>query len=131
MPVLGCLDWFLKQELQRTGRFPVGLNGTVVSIPHSEHFTQVSTLTPMTPDALHRLQRFGSCLNPLSGKNCCSAAENTNVLVHSVHFSSLSTNSISRPIHLRECISRWLASVDPLGRKVNGYSCNASKAYVT
>jgi hypothetical protein len=32
------------------GRFPVGLNGTVVSIPHSEQSTCVSTLTPLTPD---------------------------------------------------------------------------------
>ena len=31
-----------KQLLQSTGRFWVGLNGTIVSIPHSEHLTRVS-----------------------------------------------------------------------------------------
>lgn len=79
-----------------TGRLPDGLNGTVVSAPHSVHFTRVSALVrPPHFAALHRLHRFGSLENPFSLKNCCSAAENRKAAPQSAHLISRSTNSIS------------------------------------
>lgn len=67
-----------KHSRQNTGRPCVGLNGTVVSLPHSEQVVRVSTLAkpPFCPDGtapntdtrlvLHALQRLGSFLNCLS-----------------------------------------------------------------
>jgi hypothetical protein len=67
-----------KHSRQNTGRPCVGLNGTVVSLPHSEQVVRVSTLAkpPLWPDGtapntdtrlvLHALQRLGSFLNCLS-----------------------------------------------------------------
>ena len=62
----------LKQVAQRTGLFCVGLNGTVVWLPHAAHVTGVSTrrsLLPLVAEslfALHSLQCFGSLTNPFS-----------------------------------------------------------------
>ena len=55
-----------------------------------------------TPSALgalclKALHRFGSFLNPLSAKNICSPAVNTNSAPHSEHFRTLSWNSMSTP----------------------------------
>ena len=47
--------------------------------------------------ALQPLHRFGSFLNPLSAKNICSPAVNTNSAPHSEHFNTLSWNSMSAP----------------------------------
>lgn len=67
MGASGLLPW--KHCRQSTGRPCVGLNGTVVSFPHSEHTVRVSARTEF-PDrdrlALQFLQRFGSFLNCLS-----------------------------------------------------------------
>jgi hypothetical protein len=64
----------------------VGLNGTVVSLPHDEQDARVSTRScgwecdaawrdPRW--ALQARQRFGSFLNCLSAKNACSPAVHT------------------------------------------------------
>src|SRR5437763_13698442 len=67
-----------KHSRQNTGRPCVGLKGTVVSLPHSEHMVRVSTLAmpllcpegaaPKTDTrfVLQALQRLGSFLNCLS-----------------------------------------------------------------
>jgi hypothetical protein len=70
-----------KHSLQNTGRPWVGLKGTVVSRPQWEQFVVVSTRpgpegAPPCRFALHALQRFGSFLNALSWKKCCSPAVN-------------------------------------------------------
>jgi hypothetical protein len=82
------------------------LNGTVVSLPHSEQVVRVSTLGyepgAEIPSAdarfdLQALQRFGSFLNCLSWKKSCSPAVNTKSAPQSTHFSILSWNSIKLP----------------------------------
>src|SRR5438477_4315395 len=95
-------DW--KHSLQKTGRPCVGLNGTVVSLPHAEHVVTVSTRSRGAPApagrlarlALHALHRFGSFLKFLSAKNCCSPSVQTNSAPQSTHLRILSWNSIGR-----------------------------------
>src|SRR6266404_9434228 len=90
-----------KHSRQKTGRPCVGRKGTVVSFPHCEQFVFVSerigeACPPPPPPppsarfALQFLQRFGSFLKPLSAKNICSPAVNTNSALHSEHFSTRS-----------------------------------------
>src|SRR5580700_1500465 len=111
-----------KHSRQNTGRPCVGLKGTVVSLPHCEQTVLVSTrcifpepepalmLCPRFP--LHALHRLGSFLKPLSAKNICSPAVNTNSAEQSAHFKILSLYSI--------CHSR-------LGRsRQRGSSCQAN-----
>ena len=93
-----------KHSRQNTGRPCVGLKGTVVSLPHCEQTVLVSTrcifpeaepalmLCPRFP--LHALHRLGSFLKPLSAKNICSPAVNTNSAEQSEHFKILSLYSI-------------------------------------
>ena len=90
----GC---FWKQARHRTGLPCVGLNGTVVSVPHSEQVVRVSERTrlPLARFALHCLQCLGSFLNCLSWKNSCSPAVNTNSAPQSLHFKTLSINSMA------------------------------------
>src|SRR6202051_4206537 len=92
-----------------TGLPCVGLKGTVVSIPHSEHSVRVSVrespaATGPAPDSvrtpvdlfdLQGLQRFGSFLNCLSKKKSCSPAVKKNSPPQSAHVKSLSMNSIA------------------------------------
>src|SRR5215468_10483385 len=92
-----------KHSRQKTGRPWVGRKGTVVSLPHCEQLVLVSVrIGPDEPPtasarlALQALQRLGSFLNPLSAKNICSPAVNTNSAPHSEHFSTLSWYSMSR-----------------------------------
>src|ERR1700685_368568 len=94
-----------KHSRQKTGRPCVGRKGTVVSLPHCEQVVLVSDricVAPLAPPppsarlALQALQRFGSFLKPLSAKNICSPAVNTNSALHSEHFRTLSWNSMSR-----------------------------------
>ena len=71
--ILGALGLFSKHVLHITGLPCVGLNGTVVSLPHSEQVTCVSIRRRPSPPcllALHCLQCFGSLMNPFSRKNC-------------------------------------------------------------
>src|SRR5271168_2193023 len=89
-PVVGArLVW--KHCRQSTGLPCVGLNGTVVSMPHAEHSVRVSVrerpaaagpvpVFRAAPDRLdlHGLQRFGSFLNCLSKKKSCSPAVKIN-----------------------------------------------------
>src|SRR5579885_3837713 len=91
-----------KHSRQNTGRPCVGRKGTVVSFPHCEQVVLVSALGAEPPPpppsarfALQPLHRFGSFLNPLSAKNICSPAVNTNSAPHSEHFSTLSWNSMT------------------------------------
>ena len=97
-----------------TGLPCVGLKGTVVSIPHSEHSVRVSVrespaATGPAPDSartpadrfdLHGLQRLGSFLNCLSKKKSCSPAVKINCPPQSAHVKSLSMNSMP---HLPSC----------------------------
>src|SRR5256885_6435773 len=95
-------DW--KHSLQNTGRPCVGLNGTVVSLPHAEHVVTVSTRSRAMPAPagraarllLHALHRFGSFLKFLSAKNCCSPAVQMNSVAQSTHLRIRSWNSIGR-----------------------------------
>src|SRR5499433_4585289 len=95
-------DW--KHSLQNTGRPCVGLNGTVVSLPHAEHVVMVSTRSRAIPAPTGRaarlplqdLHRFGSFLKFLSAKNCCSPAVQMNSAPQSTHLRILSWNSIGR-----------------------------------
>ena len=102
---------FLKHCRQSTGRPCVGLKGTVVSMPHSEHWVRVSVrempaaagplpgaaLAPAARRDLHGLQRLGSFLKFLSTKNSCSPAVKTNSPPQSTQVRSRSTNSIHFP----------------------------------
>jgi hypothetical protein len=113
-PGAGCLCW--KHWRQSTGRPCVGLKGTVVSTPHSEHWVRVSVrespaeggLAPGRKDAmparlnLHGLQRFGSFLNCLSKKKSCSPAVKMNSPPQSAQVKILSTNSIAASPVLRK-----------------------------
>src|SRR5437764_1047917 len=95
-------DW--KHSLQNTGRPCVGLNGTVVSLPHAEHVVTVSTRSRAMPAPAGRaarlplqdLHRFGSFLKFLSAKNCCSPAVQMNSVAQSTHLRIRSWNSIGR-----------------------------------
>ncbi len=91
-----CCFW--KQDRHSTGLPWVGLKGTVVSSPHSEQVVRVSERTlepPRARFALHCLQCLGSLVNCLSWKNNCSPAVNMNSAPQSLHFNTLSTNSIA------------------------------------
>jgi hypothetical protein len=113
-PVVGArLLW--KHCRQSTGRPCVGLNGTVVSTPHSEHSVRVSVRdrpaaagpVPVfnpTPERLdlHGLQRFGSFLNCLSKKKSCSPAVKMNSPPQSAQVNSRSRNSIAASPVLRK-----------------------------
>ena len=80
----------------------------MVSLPHCEQVVRVSVLLGTCPGvgapstetrfALHTLQRFGSFLNCLSWKNNCSPAVKIKSEPQSIHFSTLSWNSIPHPI---------------------------------
>src|SRR5262245_52071115 len=90
-----------KHSRQKTGRPWVGRKGTVVSLPHCEQLVLVSARTGVEDPpvasarlALQDLQRLGSFLNPLSAKNICSPAVNTNSAPHSAHFRTLSWYSM-------------------------------------
>src|SRR5271157_2219312 len=92
-----------KHSLQRTGRPCVGLKGTVVALPQAEQLVRVSTLecgpVAIGPNelfflALQALQRLGSFLNCLSWKNSCSPAVKTKSAPQSIHFRTLSWNSM-------------------------------------
>src|SRR6516225_11537934 len=92
-----------KHSRQKTGRPCVGRKGTVVSLPHCEQLVLVSARTGVEDPpidsarlALQDLQRLGSFLNPLSAKNICSPAVNTNSAPHSAHFRTLSWYSMRR-----------------------------------
>jgi hypothetical protein len=94
-----ALPCFWKQDRQSTGRPCVGLNGTVVSIPHSEQVVRVSGRTRKFPRArlaLHCLQCLGSFLNCLSWKKTCSPAVKINSAPQSLHFRTRSVNSMAR-----------------------------------
>ena len=97
-----ALRTFWKQARHRTGLPCLGLNGTVVSAPHSAHFTCVSgrgaRREPSLP--LHLLQRFGSFVNCFSLKKACSPELNTNSAPHSTHFRNRSENSMTGPLFL-------------------------------
>ena len=79
-----------------SGRPCVGLNGTVVSLPHCEQTVLVSTVGrspyrwpfPCARLALHARHRLGSFLKPLWRKNICSPAVKTNSAPQSAHFGS-------------------------------------------
>src|SRR6201987_4167719 len=99
----GRLLW--KHCRQSTGRPCVGLNGTVVSMPHAEHSVRVSVRErpaaagpapgfALAPDRLdlHGLQRFGSFLNVLSKRKICSPGVKMNPPPQSAQVKSLSTN---------------------------------------
>src|SRR6202043_354207 len=100
-----------------------GRKGTVVSLPHCEQLVFVSERIcnpPATPGpapsarlALQPLQRFGSFLKPLSAKNICSPAVNTNSAPHSEHFRTRSWYSMSRS-PLRPSRGRGSADTEPL-----------------
>jgi len=90
-----------KHSRQKTGRPWVGRKGTVVSFPHCEQLVLVSARMGEAPPptasarlALQALHRFGSFLKPLSAKNICSPAVNTNSAPHSEHFKTLSWYSM-------------------------------------
>src|SRR5882757_772509 len=105
-PVEGArLLW--KHCRQSTGRPCVGLNGTVVSMPHAEHSVRVSVrerpaaagpapaFRPVQDRLdLHGLQRFGSFLNCLSKKKSCSPAVKMNSPPQSAQVKSRSRNSM-------------------------------------
>ena len=97
--VTNCPDCaFWKHERHRTGLPWVGRNGTVVSMPHAEHFVRVSVLTlgpPLARFALHCLQRLGSFLKSLSWKKSCSPAVKMKSEPQSTHLSTLSVNSMA------------------------------------
>ncbi len=106
--VAACCRFCWKHSRQKTGLPCVGLKGTVVSLPHCEQVVRVSVLFGTCPGvgapstetrfALHTLQRFGSFLNCLSWKNSCSPAVKIKSDPQSIHFSTLSWNSIPHPI---------------------------------
>ena len=98
--MLGAFGLLAKQILHCTGLPCVGLNGTVVLLPHSEQVTCVSVRSrPFAPSllALHCLQCFGSLTKPFSRKNSCSPAENTNSKPQPTHRTSLSAKDIILP----------------------------------
>lgn len=95
----GRLCW--KQSRQSTGRPCVGLNGTVVCLPHCEQMARVSVRDeprcppPPAPKfatrfALQALHRLGSFVNCLSWKNICSPEVKTKSAPQSMHFNILS-----------------------------------------
>jgi hypothetical protein len=93
------------------------LNGTVVSFAHCEQTVFVSTrcavpladVPPAARFALHALHRLGSFLKPLSAKNICSPAVNTNSAEHSAHFKTLSWYSI----RCSEATYFWSKAAEP------------------
>src|ERR1700739_185918 len=121
IPVLGCSDCFAKQTLQSTGFVPLGLNGTVVAMPHPEQVTRTSILWCPSALTLQGLQRFGSFANPFSWKNCCSAAEKTNVEPHWKHVNSRSTKSKDCPIVGGGPIAKIVNSLGSIGQIVGAF----------
>ncbi len=137
-----------KHSRQKTGRPCVGRKGTVVSFPHCEHVVFVSErigeAPPPTPSArlaLQVLHLFGSFLKPLSAKNICSPAVNTNSAPHSAHFNTLSWYSMSRsplaPVrtgewacfallagYCGETCSPGVPGWGPLGLRARSCNCN-------
>jgi len=92
-----CAVCCLKQERHNTGLPCVGLKGTVVSMPHSEHWCE-SQDAPWSPANALRLALLavpGSFVNCLSWKNSCSPAVNTNSAPQSLHVKTLSLNSMA------------------------------------
>jgi hypothetical protein len=84
----GTISFLWKQLRHSTGLPCVGLKGSVVSSPHSEHLVRVSARTRDPLElrfALHCLQRLGSFTNCLSWKKTCSPAVNTNSAPQSRH----------------------------------------------
>ena len=113
-----------KHSRQKTGRPCVGLNGTVVSFPQCEQLVRVSTrakfwletgVGPKLDDRLplQVLQRLGSFLNCLSKKNNCSPAVKVKSTPQSMHFNTLSWNSIWRCSLLVQPFSHLLAERAP------------------
>jgi hypothetical protein len=98
-----------KHGRQNTGRFCLGWNGTVVSIPQPEHLTCVEMIGRLFDClALHCLQRLGVFVKPLCWKNCCSPAVKMNSSPHVEHDRSLSTNDIVQPHTARHGINGYL-----------------------
>src|SRR5579862_4967662 len=90
---------------QYTGRPCVGRKGTVVSLPHCEQVVRGTTRVNVAEGAgvdpnkvarlaLQGLQRLVSFLKCLSWKNNCSPAVMTNSAPQSMHFRTLSWNSM-------------------------------------
>ena len=124
---------FWKQLRHSTGLPCVGLNGTVVSAPHSEHVVRVSgrTLDPVARFALHTLQRFGSFVNCFSWKNSCSPAVNTNSFPQSTHFKLRSVNSISGfPEFTRRKPRRLQGPIRSSGTNLHGHDGARAKGIV-
>jgi len=137
-----------KHSRQKTGRPCVGRKGTVVSFPHCEQLVFVSARAgeecppPVSARfALQVLHRFGSFLKPLSAKNICSPAVNTNSAPHSAHFNTLSWYSMSRSPLVPARAGGWAdfaskdldacgdqypgtPGADPLGLRVRSCSTN-------
>src|ERR1700691_2378814 len=99
--------FWVKHSRQRIGRPWVGRKGTVVSLPHWEQVARVSTrvkcgalpfvcgaVRMAVRLALQVLQRLGSFLNCLSWKKSCSPAVKTKSAPQSIHFRTLSWNSM-------------------------------------
>jgi hypothetical protein len=106
---------FWKHDRQSTGRPCVGLNGTVVSEPHSEQEVRVSGRTlapPLARLALHCLQRLGSFVNFLSTKKVCSPAVKMKSAPQSMHFRTLSWYSMAG--------SPWDREIRPIGHEKSG-----------
>jgi len=101
-----CAFW--KHDRQSTGLPCVGLKGTVVDSPHTEHVVRVSdrTLPPLARFALHCLQCLGSFLNCLSWKKSCSPAVNMNSAPQSLHLRTRSLNSMAGFPEERKCRNR-------------------------
>jgi len=102
-----------KHSRQNTGRPCVGRKGTVVSLPHCEQVVRVSTRAKVVVGAgiepskdarldLQGLQRLGSFLNCLSWKKSCSPAVKMNSAPQSMHFKTLSWNSMDT-LPIRAC----------------------------
>jgi hypothetical protein len=138
-PVVGA-RFIWKHWRHSTGRPWVGLNGTVVSTPHSEHSVRVSVrespaaagpvpvFKPAPPRLhLHGLQRLGSFLNCLSKKKSCSPAVKMNSPPQSAQVKSRSTNSIAASPVLRKRVTprglnRGPRAVNLLSMTVIAYS---------
>src|SRR6185312_9225160 len=130
------LPLFLKHWRQRTGRPCVGLKGTVVETPHSEHSVRVSVrempaaegpavaagaCPPWARRDLHGLQRLGSFLNCLSWKKSCSRAVKTNSPPQSTQVRILSMYSIAgSPVRTEHCHTCDAGHA----RRVSKRSCN-------
>lgn len=100
LSISGAFGLFAKHALQSTGLPCIGLNGTMVTFPHSAHITDVSIRRrPVVPSllALHCLQWVGSLTNPFSRKNSCSPAEKTKITPQPTHRTSRSEKFCTNP----------------------------------